>query len=186
MRSADACGASGTSGRVVTGDLIPKPPALLRMQAELYAFHQHLNSWPFGHEHVICSRLSKFPLLCDLEGMKVRRLIGFFLAVLVTVGLVAAPMVTLAAVKCSPATQMVDMSAMSDDMPCCPDGQKNKGCQECPLVATCMSKIAQVGPSSVDGIPAPLPAQSQFLATNDLIADGLMGPPPDHPPRTSI
>jgi len=118
--------------------------------------------------------------------MKVRRLIGVLLAVLVTVGLVAAPMVALAAVKCAPATEMVDMSAMSDDMPCCPDGQKNKGCQECPLVATCMLKVAQVGPSSAEGIPAPLPTQTQFLAANDLIADGLMGSPPDHPPRTSI
>ena len=119
--------------------------------------------------------------------MNHRRLIGRLLAVFVIVGLVAAPLITPVEAKRLPVAEMMDMSAMSGDMRYCPDGQKNKGCQDCPLVAMCMLTIAQAEPSLASSIPAPLPTRnSLFLAFDDLIADGLIGSPPDHPPRTSI
>ena len=118
--------------------------------------------------------------------MNLRRLIGHLLAVLAIVGLVAAPLVSRATAKRLAVAEMTDMSAMSGDMPCCPDGQKNKGCQDCPLVAMCMLTIAQAEPSLASGVRAPLPTRSLFLALDDLIVDDLIGSPPDHPPRTSI
>jgi hypothetical protein len=113
--------------------------------------------------------------------MNLHRLIGHLLAILVIVGLVIAPLVTPAAARL-PIAEMTDMVAMSGDMPCCPDGQKNKSCPDCPLVAMCMLTIAQAEPSPTNGIQVYF--QSRRLSF-DLIADGLMGDPPDHPPRIS-
>src|SRR6202043_1796146 len=115
--------------------------------------------------------------------MDLRRLIGRLLAVFVIVGLVVAPLVTPAAAKRLPVSEMSDMSAMSGDMPCCPDGQKNKNCPDCPLVAMCMLTIAQAEPSATNGIQVYFQARRLSFALADLIADGLMGDPPDHPPR---
>src|ERR1700682_3525802 len=115
--------------------------------------------------------------------MNLRRLIGRLLAVFVIVGLVAAPLVTPAAAKRLPVGEMSDMAAMPGDMPCCPDEQKNNNCQDCPLVAMCMLTIAQAEPTSANGIQAPFPTRRLSYALVDLIADGLIGPPPDHPPR---
>lgn len=118
--------------------------------------------------------------------MNFRRLIGHSLAVLVITGLVAAPLVTPAAAKRLPIAEMSDIAAMSGDMPCCPDGQKNNSCQDCPLVAMCMLTIAQAEPASPNGILAPLSTRRLFFALDDLIVDGLIGSPLYHPPRTSI
>jgi hypothetical protein len=118
--------------------------------------------------------------------MNLRRVIAGLLAVFVIVGLVAAPLVTPAAAKWLAVIEMSDMAATSGDMPCCPDGQKNKGCQDCPLVAMCMLTIAQAEPTSTDGIQIVFQAHRLSFALVDLIADGLVGSPPDHPPRTLI
>src|SRR5882724_692249 len=116
--------------------------------------------------------------------MNLRRLIGHLLAVLVIVALVTAPLVTPAAAKQLPVSEVTGMSAMAGDMPCCPDGQKNKGCPDCPLVATCMLTVAQVEPSPTDVIQVSFEARRLSYALVDLIADGLVGSPPDHPPRS--
>jgi hypothetical protein len=115
--------------------------------------------------------------------MNLCRLIGRLLAVFVIVGLVAAPLVTPAAAKRLPVGEMSDMAAMSGDMPCCPDGQKNKSCQDCPLVAICMLTIALANPSPTSAIQVSLLTRTLSFAIVDLIADGLIGAPPDHPPR---
>ena len=115
--------------------------------------------------------------------MNLRRLIARLLAVFVIVGLVAAPLVTPAAAK---RLAVSDMAAMSGDMQCCPDGQKNKGCQDCPLVAMCLLTIAQAEPSPTNGIQVSFQAHRLSFALVDLIADGLVGSPPDHPPRILI
>ncbi len=99
------------------------------------------------------------------------------------VGLVAAPLVTPAAAK-PPAA--AEMTAMSGDMPCCPDGQKSNNCQDCPLVAMCMLTIAQAEPSPANAIQITFQTCRLSFALDDLIADGLIGSPPDHPPRISI
>ena len=118
--------------------------------------------------------------------MNLRRLIGRLLAVFVIVGLVAAPLVTPAAAIRLPVGEMSDMAAMPGDMPCCPDEQKNNSCPDCPLVATCMLAIAQVEPSPANGIQVSFQTRGLSFALVDLIADGLAGSPPDHPPRISI
>jgi hypothetical protein len=118
--------------------------------------------------------------------MNLRRLIARLLAVFVIVGLVAAPLVTPAAAKRLPAAEMSDMAAMSGDMPCCPDGQKNNSCQDCPLVAMCMLTIAQAEPSPTSGIQVSFQSHRLSFALVDLIADGLVRSPPDHPPRILI
>ena len=118
--------------------------------------------------------------------MNLRRVIGRLLALFVIVGLVAVPLVTPVAAKQLPVGEMSDMAAMSGDVPCCPDEQKNSNCQDCPLVAMCMLTIAQAEPSLTNGIQAPFQTRRLSFAFEDLIADGLMGAPPDHPPRISI
>jgi hypothetical protein len=115
--------------------------------------------------------------------MNLRRLIGRLLAVFVIVGLVVAPLVSPVAAKRMPVGEMSDMAAMTGDMPCCPDGQKSNSCQDCPLVAMCMLTIAQAEPSPVSGIQVSFQARRLSFAFVDLIADGLIGAPPDHPPR---
>jgi hypothetical protein len=117
--------------------------------------------------------------------MNLRRIIGRLLAVFVIVGLVAAPLVTPAAAKQLPVDEMSDIAAMSGDMPCCPDEQKNNSCQDCPLVAMCMLTIAQAEPSPTNGILVFFQTRRLSYALVDLIADGLIGTPPDHPPRIS-
>lgn len=117
--------------------------------------------------------------------MNLRRLIGRLLAVFVIVGLVFAPLVTPAAAKRLAAAEMTDMAAMSDAMPCCPDGPKSNNCQDCPLVAMCMLNIAQAEASPTNAIQVHFQTRSLSFALDDLIADGLIGSPPDHPPRIS-
>jgi len=115
--------------------------------------------------------------------MNLHRLIGRLLAVLVIVGLVAAPLVTPATAKRLPVGEMSDMAAMSGDMTCCPDGQKSNSCQDCPLVAMCMLTIAQAYPSPTGAIEVSFLTSRLSFALVDLTADGLIGAPPDHPPR---
>jgi hypothetical protein len=117
--------------------------------------------------------------------MNFRRLIGRLLAVFVIAGLVAAPLLTPAAAKRLAVAEMTDMSAMAADMQCCPDGQNNNNCQDCPLVAMCMLSIAQAEPSPTDGIQISFQTRRLAFALVDLIGDGLIGTPPDHPPRIS-
>jgi hypothetical protein len=115
--------------------------------------------------------------------MDFRRLIGCLLAVFVIAGLVAAPLVSAAAANRLAAGEMSDMAAMSGDMQCCPDTQKNNSCHDCPVVATCMLTIAQAEPFPTNVIQVSFQTRRLFFALVDFVADGLIGAPPDHPPR---
>ncbi len=115
--------------------------------------------------------------------MVLYRFVGRLLAVFLIAGLVSQPLVAPAGAKQRPVAEMTGMSAMSADMPCCPDEQKNNGCQKCAL-AMCMLMIAQAEPSSANGIHISFQTHRPSFALVDLIADGLIGDPPDHPPRT--
>lgn len=115
--------------------------------------------------------------------MNLRLHIGRLLAVFVIFGLAAAPLITTATAKRLPAGEMSDMAAMSRDMPCCPDGQKSNGCPDCPLVAMCMLTIAQAEPSPTNSLQISFQARPLAFALVDFVAEGLMGAPPDHPPR---
>ena len=118
--------------------------------------------------------------------MDFRRLLNLVLAVLVTVGLAVAPLATPAAAAQRHAAGMMDMS-MSADMPCCPDEQKSKDCQDCPLVAMCVLKTVQAGPSAGHR-PCRCAMRSgrSHSVLDDVPADGLDRPPPDHPPRSLV
>jgi hypothetical protein len=117
--------------------------------------------------------------------MRLDRLATSLLAIFAIIGLIAAPLVTPVAAKPLAVAEMTDMSAMAGDMQCCPDGQKNNSCQDCPLVAMCMLTIAQAGPSPMDGVQISFQTRRLTFALVDLIGDGLIGTPPDHPPRIS-
>jgi hypothetical protein len=114
--------------------------------------------------------------------MDFRRFLKLALAVFVTAGLALAPLVAPAAAK-GPSMEMTDMSAISADMPCCPDGQKSKDCQDCPLVAMCVLKTSQAGPSMTFAMPVRHAIRAAHSVLDDAPADGLDHPPPDQPPR---
>ncbi len=119
--------------------------------------------------------------------MTMRRLIHLVLAVCVTLGLVLGPVVTPASAMES-AMSMGDMAAMSTDvmpdMACCPPGQKSKDCPDCPLLAVCMLKTVQLGPSLTPGMVLRHAVRTAHAVMDDALADGVDRPPPDHPPRT--
>jgi hypothetical protein len=114
--------------------------------------------------------------------MSFRRLLNLALAVFVTVGLVVAPLATPAAGTAPQETGMTAMS-MSADMPCCPDEQKNKDCQDCPLVAMCILKTVQAGPSPTAALPLRHAIRTAHSVLDDAPAHGFDRPPPDQPPR---
>ena len=112
--------------------------------------------------------------------MVLRRLIARLLAISVIASLVLAPVVTPTALKASDA---IGMASMSADMPCCPDEQNSKDCQDCPLLAICALKTAQPGRSPTEALPLRRAIRTAHSVRDDVPADGLKRPPPDHPPR---
>ncbi|QIO36939.1 hypothetical protein [Bradyrhizobium sp. 1(2017)] len=115
--------------------------------------------------------------------MNLRGLLRVGFAVMVTAGLALAPLAAPAAAAQLHADGMSDMS-MSADMPCCPDEQKSKDCQDCPLVAMCVLKTAQAGPSEAVALPLRHAIRTTHWVADDAVGDGLVRPPPDQPPRT--
>src|SRR5438105_14914306 len=117
--------------------------------------------------------------------MGLRRLCKSVLAVLVTAGLLLAPMVTASAARHSMAAapmQMADdVAGVTADMPCCPDKQNSTDCQDCPLVAICVLKAVAAAPSS-DGVMIG-EAHELLRPASDILVDGLTRPPPKRPPR---
>jgi hypothetical protein len=119
--------------------------------------------------------------------MIARRILNLVLAVLVTAGLMVAPLVIPAAAGYPMAgdMQMSDTQDMSADMPCCPDQKNSKQCQDCPLLAICMLKVLQAGPAAATATRSPRTI-GLLRPLDDTIADGLTRPPPDQPPRSIV
>jgi hypothetical protein len=118
--------------------------------------------------------------------MNLLRPITRLLAALVIAGLAIAPLATPSAAKLVDRADMTGVEAMSDDMPCCPDQQKSKDCQDCPLVAMCVLKTTQAGPSPTQGLPVRHAIRAVHSLIDDEPAEGLDRPPPDHPPRNLV
>jgi hypothetical protein len=119
--------------------------------------------------------------------MNLRRLIGRLLAIAVIVGLVLAPL-SRHAVAGMPSD--VSMAAVADgmksDMPCCPSKAPAPiGCDQCVLMAACMSQCF-AGVSSASFAP-PFAASGKIAPLqNDAWPEGLGHPPPEHPPRILV
>jgi hypothetical protein len=114
--------------------------------------------------------------------MNLRRLLNIAFAVFVTVGLTWAPLAASTAVARAQPAGMTDMS-MWADMPCCPDEQKSDGCRDCPLIAMCVLQTALSGPPVTAALPLRHAIRTTQAVRDDVLADGLDRPPPDHPPR---
>jgi hypothetical protein len=123
-------------------------------------------------------------LFCGIEfGVKNRITMRWLLAVFVIVGIVMAPLVTPAVAKGISVANTTEMAAMSGAMPCCPDGQMKGGCPDCPLVAMCMLTMALAEPFLTVGLQVSFEPRRLSFALENITADGLVGVPPDHPPR---
>lgn len=132
-----------------------------------------------------CVRASHAVAAMRWSNMDVRRLLKLVLAIFVTIGLSLAPVVTPSVAIGAPAA-MTDMAAMSGDMPCCPSEQKSKDCQDCPLLAICVLKTVQAGPSLTSPMTVRHVVRTYYSVLSDALTDGVDRPPPDQPPRTSI
>ena len=119
-------------------------------------------------------------------GMNLRRLTARLIAALAIAGLAVAPLAQPVAAKTSNTVEMMDMASMSGDMPCCPDGQKNKTCQDCPFVAMCVLKNIQIGPAIGTDVPARHWTKAGHSFFDEAPPYGLNRPPPDQPPRNLI
>src|SRR5262245_40019360 len=94
-----------------------------------------------------------------MRSMNPRRLLNLLIAVTVAAGLLSAPFAAPAIAKSHHAVvageaMAADMHvmagedhAMADDMPCCPDDGKARGCESCPLLALCSLSMPISGPA---------------------------------------
>jgi hypothetical protein len=116
--------------------------------------------------------------------MSVKRSIHLcrLLAVFLIVGLVIAPL--LAPVNAA-TTASTAIATMSADMPCCPDKSAPVDCDQCQLMAICMTKTFQ-GSSSA-GVVEVLPETAlTLLPHSDPKVESLDHLPPPKPPRSLV
>lgn len=118
--------------------------------------------------------------------MCLKRLIDFWIATSVAVALLLAPLAANAGAHQMPTATTGDMLAMSADMPCCPDEEKAKDCDSCPLFALCMLTISIPLPSEASTLTKRDLSGEAFAVQNDEWIDGLGARPPDHPPRRNV
>jgi hypothetical protein len=120
--------------------------------------------------------------------------IRWLCAMFVIAGLVLAPLArpvmagTISdAVMQTMADEMSGITAdMADAMPCCPSKAPAPiGCDKCAYMATCMSQYLTGMPSAVV-LPFPIASDSVVPVWNDVAADGMGHPPPEHPPRILV
>jgi hypothetical protein len=127
--------------------------------------------------------------LCETGSVKRSIHLCRLLAVLVIVGLVIAPLTARANTGATASMAMTSMSddtaAMSEDMPCCPDKSAPVDCDQCPLMALCVSTTLQ----------APLPAGvaeiqpvtlRMLLPGSDPEVESVGYSPPPKPPRSLV
>src|SRR4051812_47060781 len=112
------------------------------------------------------------------------------LAVFLIAGLVFAPLAVRANADSMASMAMTSMSGdhmadMSDDMPCCPDKSAPVDCDQCPLMALCVSTTLQASlPASVAEIrPVTL---RMLLPGSDPEVESVVYSPPPKPPRSLV
>jgi hypothetical protein len=120
--------------------------------------------------------------------MRLKRFANVWMSLLVAVGLLLAPMAApvMATSVLGDVTAEAQAMSTAEDMPCCPDQTKSKGCDSCPFVALCMLTISLSAPSGAATLIERYPLRTAFAAKDDQLADGLGAKPPDHPPRMMI
>ena len=134
---------------------------------------------PASHYRLDCAKLASVK-----RSIHLCRLLAFFLIV----GLVVAPLSVRAnggAMAAMTSMSGDNMDDMSDDMPCCPNKSAPVDCDQCPLMALCVSTTLQ----------APLPAGvaeiqpvtlRMLLPGSDPEVDSVAYSPPPKPPRSLV
>src|ERR1700756_1813515 len=116
--------------------------------------------------------------------MRRGRCLNLLIALSVAAGLVSMPFASMHAKSGTPVvTSSDEMEAMAEDMPCCPHEQKSKACEDCPLLGICLAKSTHINPAASAILLDRTFIHAVLLGADDVIADGLERPPPDHPPR---
>jgi hypothetical protein len=131
-------------------------------------------------------RFPSWVLMCETGAVKRSIHLSRLLAVLVIVGLVIAPLTARANTSGMAMTSMADdAAAMADDMPCCPDKSAPADCDQCPLMALCVSTTLQAPlPAAVTEIrPVTL---RMLLPGSDPETEGVGYSPPPKPPRSLV
>jgi hypothetical protein len=125
--------------------------------------------------------------LCKITLVKRSIHLCRLLAVFVIVGLVIAPLTARAntGVMASMTSISGDEAGMAEDMPCCPGKSAPVDCDQCPLMALCVSSTLQ----------APLPAGvaeirpvtlRMLLPGSDPDVESVAYSPPPKPPRSLV
>jgi hypothetical protein len=123
--------------------------------------------------------------------MRMKRLLASWIAFSVGAAMLLAPLATnAAALQTSHArsseTQVVDVQAVVDDMPCCPGEDQAKDCAGCPLMALCVLSTSIPLLAEAAALVTRDPRREAFAARHDAWMRGLAGHPPDHPPRSNV
>jgi hypothetical protein len=126
-------------------------------------------------------------LMGKSAAMDVSRFLRFLFAVLIAIGLTAAPLAPVLAKTHTSDTgmQSMQMMDMSSDMPCCPDKDKQSGCDDCPFLAICVLKVLRDGPSATN-LPVREASSRTLRPSDEPEITGLTRPPPDQPPRMIV
>jgi hypothetical protein len=111
------------------------------------------------------------------------------LAIFLIAGLVFAPLAARANVDSVASMAMTpmadDAASMSDDMPCCPEKSAPVDCDQCPLMALCVSTTLQaplpVGVAEIQPVTLRM-----LLPGSDPEVESVAYSPPPKPPRSLI
>jgi hypothetical protein len=111
------------------------------------------------------------------------------LAVFLIAGLVLAPLAARANVDSMASMAMASMAdnaaSMSDDMPCCPDQSVPMDCDQCPLMALCVSTTLHA-PLSTSVVEIQAVTLRMLFPVSDPEAKSLGVLPPPRPPRSLV
>lgn len=121
------------------------------------------------------------------QPMKVSTWLRNLLPILAIVGLIVGPFTTPVSGVAMAVASTMSMTAMPDNMPCCPDeAPAVPDCQKtCPLVAMCMAKCFSVGPM-LSSVAFVLRAKGgdAIRPGSEAMGDALSIEPPARPPRS--